>query len=135
MILSTGRGCLVPGGICPRGVSDLGGGSAPREGCLVQGGCLVPGGLLPGGLVPGEMGVCVCLVQGGAWWRPSGTATAAGGTHPTGMHSCFVCTFAHHSLSAIITSLIKILYLALMHLLQKKQKFALGICNRQMLKL
>ena len=26
---------------------------------------------------------------GGAWWRPPPrTATAAGGTHPTGMHSC-----------------------------------------------
>ena len=24
----------------------------------------------------------------GAWWRPPQTATAAGGTHPTGMHSC-----------------------------------------------
>ena len=47
-----------------------------------------------------------CLVWGGAWSRevsgprgvpgpggspggdPPGTATAAGGTHPTGMHSC-----------------------------------------------
>ena len=35
--------------------------------------------------------------QGGSWggsgqgvWRPPVTATAAGGTHPTGMHSCFV---------------------------------------------
>ena len=30
------------------------------------------------------------LVLGGAWWRlpPPRTATAAGGTHPTGMHSC-----------------------------------------------
>ena len=25
---------------------------------------------------------------GGAWWRPPQTATAAGRTHPTGMHSC-----------------------------------------------
>ena len=39
---------------------------------------------LPGG-VPGPRGG---LVLGGAWWRPPGTATAAGGTHPTGMHSC-----------------------------------------------
>ena len=30
---------------------------------------------------PGEWG------GGDAWWRPPGTATAAGGTHPTGMHS------------------------------------------------
>ena len=51
-----------------------------------EGGCLVPGlgGLLPG--VPGPVrGVCS---QGGAWWRPP-MATAAGSTHPTGMHSCF----------------------------------------------
>ena len=38
------------------------------------GGCLVPGGcLLPGGVLGGD---------------PPRTATAAGGTHPTGMHSC-----------------------------------------------
>ena len=48
--------------------------------CLASGlkGGLLPGGLLggspPGGLLPGG-----CLVE---------TATAAGGTHPTGMHSC-----------------------------------------------
>ena len=42
--------------------------------CLVLEGCLVYG-------VPGP---------GGAWWRPPGTVTAAGGTHPTGMHSCSV---------------------------------------------
>ena len=34
-----------------------------------------PGGAWSGG------GLC-------AWWRPPGMATAAGGTHPTGMHSC-----------------------------------------------
>ena len=33
-----------------------------------------------GGLLPG----------GGVWWRPPRTATAAGGTHPTGMHSCIM---------------------------------------------
>ena len=29
----------------------------------------------------------------GAWWKhppPTPTATAAGGTHPTGMHSCYL---------------------------------------------
>ena len=26
---------------------------------------------------------------GGAWFRPPRTATAAGGMHPTRMHSCF----------------------------------------------
>ena len=39
--------------------------------CLSTGGCLLPGGL-PGG-------------------DPLRTATAAGGTHPTGMHSCCSC--------------------------------------------
>ena len=49
-----------------------------REGNIFTGVCdSVQGG---GGLVPG-----------GAWWRPPPrTATAAGGTHPTGMHSCLV---------------------------------------------
>ena len=41
---------------------------------LVRGGVGVPGG---GG-----------WSRGGAWWRPPRTATAASGTHPTGMHSC-----------------------------------------------
>ena len=36
------------------------------------GGCLLPGG---------------CLVE-----TPPGTATAAGGTHPAGMHSCLYCS-------------------------------------------
>ena len=44
----------------------------------------------PGGGVSAPGGV---WSQGGACWRPThptpGTATAAGGTHPTGMHSCF----------------------------------------------
>ena len=41
-------------------------------------------GLLPrGGLVPGG------AWSGGLCGDPSGMATAAGGTHPTGMHSCF----------------------------------------------
>ena len=60
-ILSTGG---VPG---PRGVS------APRE---VPG----PGGACSRGEVSGPGG---CLVPGGC---VPGTATAAGGTHPTGMH-------------------------------------------------
>ena len=48
---------------------------------LSTGGFLVPGGcLVLGGVVPGPWGV-----PGG---DPPGTATAAGGTHPTGMHSC-----------------------------------------------
>ena len=55
--------------------------------CLVWGVCLVLGGLLlrgawsrSGVLVPGGL-------PGG---DPPGKATAAGGTHPTGMHSCYL---------------------------------------------
>ena len=49
-----------------------------------RGGCLVPGGLSgPGGGGSGPRG---CLVPG-VVWRPPVTATAVGGTHPTGMHS------------------------------------------------
>ena len=45
-----------------------------------QGGCLLRGVPVSGG-VPAPGG---CLVE-----TPPPTATAAGGTHPTGMHSCF----------------------------------------------
>ena len=55
------EGCLLLGGSAP-------GESAPR-GCAWSRGMSAPGG--------------VCLVE-----TPP-TATAAGGTHPTGMHSCF----------------------------------------------
>ena len=62
------------GGVCSRGVVCSRRVSAP--GCLLRGfwsrGCLVGGCLLPGGYLVSP-----------------GTAAAAGGTHPTGMHSCF----------------------------------------------
>ena len=66
--VSAPGGCLLPGrGVCSRGVCLLPGGvSAPRGGACSWG---VPGGDPP----------------------PPGTATAAGGTHPTGMHSCWNC--------------------------------------------
>ena len=83
-----GGGCLV----CSRGVSALGV-SAPGGICsggVCSRGSLLPGGLLPGGLLLGGVSAPGgCLLSGGcAWWRPPGMTTAAGGTHPTGMHSC-----------------------------------------------
>ena len=56
------------GGLLPWGV--------PVPGGLLPGGCLLWGVPAPGGSAP--RGV----------WRPPMKATAAGGTHPTGMHSC-----------------------------------------------
>ena len=52
----------------------------------------VEGGLPGGG----------CLVPGGAWWRPPQTATAAGGTHPTGMHSCLYLIYFSLRLSFLV---------------------------------
>ena len=44
----------------------------------------------PGGVpAPGEGDAC----SGGGVETPPVTATAAGGTHPTGMHSCFDAVF------------------------------------------
>ena len=83
-------GCLVLEGCL------LGGVPAPGR-CLLWGfaclgGCLVLGGACSGGTfsggVPAPGGACSQGVPGGD--PPSGTATAAGGTHPTGMHSCSV---------------------------------------------
>ena len=67
------------------------GGSAPRDVCSGRG-CLVRGDLLPGGVVPGPAGGWSAPGGGGQGvpsGDPPGTATGAGGTHPTGMHSCF----------------------------------------------
>ena len=71
--LSTG-GVPAPGGACFGGLVQ--GGSGP-------GGCLMGGGVGPGGSGAGVVPAPgVCLVE-----TPP-TATAADGTHPTGMHSC-----------------------------------------------
>ena len=60
------------------------GGSAPG-GCLLRG-LSAPGGMSAlAGLV---LGGCLLLVGCLVLVTPPGTATAAGGTHPTGMHSC-----------------------------------------------
>ena len=42
-----------------------------------------------GGPGPGVSASGGVSAPGGAWWRPPRTATAAGSTHPTGMHSCY----------------------------------------------
>ena len=59
---SLGQGNMFTGVCLSTGVSSRGGVPGPRGGACCRG---VPGGDPP-------------------------TATAAGGTHPTGMHSCFV---------------------------------------------
>ena len=67
------------------GVRGSGGVSGPRR-CLVPGGGLLPGGSGPGGC--GE--------------PPPVMATAAGGTHPTAMHSCYhLCTGIDNNFSHI----------------------------------
>ena len=74
-----GQGYIFTG-VCDsvhRGLSAPGGVSTPGE-------VSAPGGSAPGGSAGGG-GVSAL---GGAWWKPPRTATAAGGTHPTGMHSC-----------------------------------------------
>ena len=63
------------GGACSWGVSGPVGVSAP-------------GGLAGSG--PWGRDACSREGQGVAWWRPPRKATAAGGTHPTGMHSCLL---------------------------------------------
>ena len=76
-----------------------------------RGGVCSQGGLLLG--VPGPGGVCsrgYLLLGGsapGGWRSPPGTATAAGGTHPTGMHSCFeyFCRIDHNSVLAQLVAL------------------------------
>ena len=57
------------------------GGGAWSGGCLVPGGSAIGGVSGPGGGVPAPGG---CLVE--TPW----TATAAGATHPTGMHAFFI---------------------------------------------
>ena len=65
-------------GVCVHGG---GGGAWSREVCS-GGGCLLRGVSAPGGV-----GIPACT-------PPGETATAADGTHPTGMHSCFFSLLA-----------------------------------------
>ena len=89
VILSTGGGgCLGPGpeGVCPGGCP----GPGPESVCLGEG-CpgLGLGGSRPRGCPgPGPGGVCIPACTE-ADTPPQQTATAADGTHPTGMHSCY----------------------------------------------
>ena len=63
-------------------------------------GCLLPGGreLPPGGMPPPRGVLPPGGMPGG---DPPGTATAAGGTHPTGMHSCKVMSEQHQFIQPI----------------------------------
>ena len=74
-----GEGCLVPGGGAwsRRGVSGPGGVPALGRGVPA------PAGSAPAGSAPGG-GIPACTEAD----PPAETATAADGTHPTGMHSC-----------------------------------------------
>ena len=67
------------------GVSAVGG--VCSGGCLLPGGCLHPGGVsAPEGVSASGGGL---VSQHALRQTPPGqTATAADGTHPTGMHSC-----------------------------------------------
>ena len=64
---------------------------------LFTGGGLHPGGLHPGGVCIGEGGGSasrgVCIQEAGGGQTPlsdtTGYSQLTGGTHPTGMHSCF----------------------------------------------
>ena len=73
--------CVSPQGWVPA----RGGGGVPAlEGCLLLGGVPAPGGAYSwGGACPGKG----CLLLEGCLVVTPPMATAAGGTHPTGMHS------------------------------------------------
>ena len=79
---SLGQGNIFIG-VCQEFCSQWGGSSWGSASS--QGGCFLPEGLPPPGGGASSGG---CFLRGGAWWRLPGTATAAGGMHPTGMHSC-----------------------------------------------
>ena len=77
-----GQGYIFTG-VCD---SVNGGGGVCSGGFLLPGGCLLRGGGVRSGGVSAPGGVSVRGgVPGG---DPPGTATAAGDTHPTGMHFC-----------------------------------------------
>ena len=94
-----GGGCMAGGGM--RGTGGMHGrgvsvqeawqGACVAGGCVHGGGACMAGGMCGGvgggaGCVGGQ-GVCVC---GRGVCVAGETATASDGTHPTGMHSCFL---------------------------------------------
>ena len=89
-------GLLPPANVVCKGYvftsACLSTGGVPALGDVWSWGCLLPGGGMP---APGG-GACS---QGGAWWRLPQTATAAGSTHPTGIHSC--CSWFQDPLAGI----------------------------------
>ena len=124
--MKLGQGYILTG-VCHSvnggGVSSQGG--ACSGGVPAPGGCLLPGGSALGGacsggcLLPG--GVCsqggVCS-WGSAWWRPPlGTATAAGGTHPTGDAFLFFHDTAGTSWNDIHVEMIEIKDITTFHLI------------------
>ena len=75
---------------CPGGVpAPKGGGCLLLGDVSALGGCLLLGGACSRGRVPPPGGAGGCLLPGGSPGNPPVMATAAGSTHPTGMHSCF----------------------------------------------
>ena len=60
---------------------------------LLTGGCFLGGVLPPRGVLPPGWGVSAPGGGGAGGDSPPGTATAAGGTHPTRMHSSWLFVF------------------------------------------
>ena len=94
VILFTGVGALVQGGVCS-GVGVWSGGGACSGGSGLRGGACSEGGggrsrPTPQGKVEGGSGPGPHPRGNlrGIRSRPPPTATTADGTHPTGMHSC-----------------------------------------------
>ena len=116
-----GGWCMVRGVPDPGGVPGLGGcllPGVPGPGLSASGGVPGPRGVSPSRGVPGPGGVCSQGWYPSMHWGthpPQGeTATAADGTHPTGMHSCrmkkgpitniLVCAFVWYFIVHAITN-------------------------------
>ena len=107
--------CLLQGGSGlgwsgPMGVLALGGGAWSRGGVPgTRGAC--SGGPGPGGMPARGVWSWGVWSQGVPGGEPPGTATAAGGTHPTGMHSCLKIYSSSHVLGAFSPTRLKCLCL------------------------